>query len=357
MKRNLVMILGLDTVREKTLYQTRWLKERGFEVRVLTLHRDEGSFTSDPSAVIVPIEDGPWARVRQLRRQLRADRERLHHVELYVAGRFAFVYALECRLHGVPVLAVERGDLHECQRRNYPLTVRLSIYACYRLSNCVWLKEPYMERAFTRWRVRNTFLLPNAIPLPAPSVNGGAPRTVDFLWVNRLVPERNPEWFAEAIAEIAKRREVTCEVLGFSRGDAGPGVAAGERAVAQALAPLPGCRCEPFGDPLPAYRRARFFVLPADFVFGNFALLEAMAHGVVPIVSAVEGVERLIDSGRNGFAVPHHPRAFAKALDDALDLAEPEWRRMSDAARQTVAERFSIDVWGEQLLEHYEAVA
>ena len=357
MRRDLVMILGLDTVREKTLYQTRWLRRHGFAAKILTLHRDEGSITSDPSAVIVPIEEGPWARVRQLVRHLRADRGRLHHVELYVAGRFAFVYALVCRLAGVPVLAVERGDLHECQRRNYPLAVRLSIYACYRLANWVWLKEPFMERAFERWRVRNTFLLPNAVPLPEASDNGSVPRTVDFLWANRLVPERNPEWFAEALAEIAKRRAVSCEVLGFTRGDPGPSVGAIERAVASALAPVPACRCEPFGDPEPAYRRARFFVLPADFVFGNFALLEAMAHGVVPIVSAVEGVDRLIDSGRNGFAVTHDPRAFASALDEALDLPEPVWHEMAEAARETVAEQFSIDVWGRQLLQRYEAVA
>ncbi len=357
MRRNVVTILGIDSVRHKTLYQTRWLKEHGFEVNVLTLHRDRGSIASDPSATIEAIADGPVARARQLARHLRAHRGRLHHVELYVAGRFAFVYAVVCRLAGVRILAVERGDLHECQRKVYPLAVRLSIYACYRLAHCVWLKEPYMERAFARWRVRNTFLLPNAIPIPDAGAAGDGHRTVDFLWVNRLVPERNPEWFAEAVAEIAGRRPVSCEVLGFSEGDPGPRVAAVEQAVAGALDGLPSCRCEPFGDPQPAYRRARFFVLPADFVFGNFALLEAMAHGVVPIVSAVEGTERLIDSGRNGIAAAHDRRAFARALDDALDLPEPAWREASKAARQTVAERFSIDAWGQRLLQCYEAVA
>jgi glycosyltransferase involved in cell wall biosynthesis len=356
MRRNLVTIVGIDTVRQKTLYQTRWLKRHGFEVHVLTLHRDPGSITEDDSARIEEARVGAGARIRQFAGHLRAHRRRLHHVELYVAGRFAFVYALMCRLARVKLLAVERGDLHECQRRVYPLTVRLSIYACYRLANCVWLKEPYMERAFSRWRVRNTFLLPNAVPVPDAIAQDGE-RDIDFLWANRLVPERNPEWFADAVAGLAERREVSASVLGFSVGDPGPRVAAVERAVRQKLGPVPSLHCEPFGDPEPSYRRARFFVLPSDYVFGNFALLEAMAHGVVPIVSNVEGTERLIDSGRNGFAVTHDPRSFAAALEDALDLPEPAWELASQRARETVAEHFSLDGWGQRLLQRYEALA
>jgi glycosyltransferase involved in cell wall biosynthesis len=356
MRRDLVSIVGIDTVRHKTLYQTRWLKQHGFQVHILTLHRDTGSITQDESARIEQAKAGAFGRIRQFVAHLRANRTRLHHVELYVAGRFAFVYAVMCRLARVKVLAVERGDLHECQRRVYPLTVRLSIYACYRLANCVWLKEPYMERAFARWRVRNTFLLPNAVPIPETVAQDGE-RNIDFLWANRLVPERNPEWFADAVSEIAKRRQVSASVLGFSAGDPGPRVAAVERAVRAKLDPVPSLHCETFGDPEPAFRRARFFVLPSDYVFGNFALLEAMAHGVVPVVSAVEGTERLIDSGSNGFAVAHDPRSFAAALEDALDLPEPAWKLASERARATVAEHFSLDRWGERLLQRYEALA
>ena len=356
MTRDLVTILGIDTVRHKTLYQTRWLREHGVRVDVLTLHRDPGSIVSDPSARIAQVPAGALARVRQFVSYLRANRSRLHHVELYVGGRFAFVYALLCRLARVKVLAVERGDLHQCQRRVYPLSMRLSIYACYRLANCVWLKEPYMVAPFARWRVRNTFLLPNAVPLPTADDDGGE-RDIDFLWVNRLIPERNPRWFAEAVAAIARRRTVRATVLGFSTADPGARVAEQERAVRAALDPIESCRCEPFGDPEPAYRRARFFVLPSDYVFGNFALLEAMAHGVVPIVSSVEGTERLVDSGRNGFAVVHDPLSLAAALDDALELPEPAWRLASQRARETVAEDFSLDGWGRRLLQRYEALA
>src|SRR5690606_30158578 len=42
------------------------------------------------------------------------------------------------------------------------------------------------------------------------------------------------------------------------------------------------------------YRRARIFVLPADIIFANYSLLEAMSHGVVPLVGDGEGAERIV---------------------------------------------------------------
>ncbi len=351
MQANLVTLLGLDTVREKTLYQARWLHDHGFEVHILTLHRDAGSIRDDPAASIEPIVGGPIARIRQIVRHLRSARGPLHHVELYVGGRFAFVYALICRLARVRLVAVERGDLLQCQRRAYPLSARLSTYACYRLAHRVWLREPYMLPAFARWRVRRTFFLPNAVPMPEGGEDGGE-RSVDFLWANRLVPERHPDWFAAALVRIAERRSVSAELLGFSA-TARP-TSDLEGRVRAAVESLPGVHCEPFGDPHPAYRRARFFVLPADVVFANFALLESMANGAVPIVSDVEGAERIVSPGENGLLVRHDPAALERAMDEALDLSGPEWKRLSDAARATIAERFSIDRWGRDLLRHYE---
>ncbi|MBA2504337.1 MAG: glycosyltransferase [Thermoleophilaceae bacterium] len=348
--RPLVLILGIDTVRAKTLYQTRWLAQNGYDVDVFAMHRDEGSVGADDSARIVAITSGPLGRVRQVVRYLRGNRARIHHVELYVGGRFAFVYALLCRLMRAPLIAVERGDLLQCQKRAYPLSARLSIYACYRLANRVWLREPYMARAFERWRVGGTFYLPNAVPLPPDS---GPERTTDLLWVNRLVPERHPDWFAAAVAEL----DASCEIIGFSPGDPGPRVAELEAHVRAVLGSDPRTQLETFSDPVPAYERARFFVLPADVVFANFALLEAMAHGVVPVVSDVEGSSELVEHGSNGFLAEHSPAGLRAALEEALAVPNERWLGLSAAARATIAERFSVEVWGRALLTEYEAVA
>lgn len=350
--RTRVIAVGVDTMRPKNLYQTRWLQDRGFAVHVMTLHRDPGSIRADPSTTIEPIVGGPVRRVRQLVSHLRRDRGSLHHVELYVGGRFAFVYAIICRLMRVPLLAIERGDLLQCQQRVYPLSARLSIYTCYRLANRVWLREPYMLRAFARWRVRGSFFHPNGVPVPtdAPSASD---RDLDVVWANRLIPERHPDWFARAIRQLSADRPLTCEVLGLRASDSGPAARRVERELEQLLADVPGCTLRPFVDPVPSFRRARWFVLPSDIVFGNFALLEAMSHGAVPLVSDVEGTDQVVRDGVDGLVVSHSPEGLQRGLERALALDEPSWQAMSDAARQTVVQRFSLDAWGERLLHEY----
>jgi len=350
--RTLVTVVGIDAVRPKNLYQTRWLQEHGFAVHVMTLHRDAGSIQADPSATIEPIIGGPVRRVRQFVSHLRQHRRSLHHVELYPGGRFAFVYALLCRLLRIPLLVVERGDLLQCQQRVYPLSARLSIYACYRLANRVWLREPYMLRAFARWRVSGSFFLPNGVPVPA-DAPPASERDLDVIWVNRLIRERHPDWFARAIARLSVERPLTCEVLGLRASDSGPATRRGEQELEQLLADLPGCVLRPYVNPVPGFRRARWFVLPSDIVFGNFALLEAMSHGAVPIVSDVEGTDQIVRDGVEGFVAEHSPEGLHRTLERALALDEPSWQTMSDAARQTIVQRFSIDAWGERLLHEY----
>jgi len=348
-----VCVLGIDTVREKLLYQTRWLAARGVDVDVLTMHRNEGSIGADASARIVPLAQGALPRARQVVRHLRANRGRLHHVELYVGGRFAVVHALLCRIRRVPLLVVERGDLLMCQRRVYPLSARISIYACYLLANRIWYKEPYMGRFFARWRPRSAYFLPNAVPVPAPA---DTERDLDLLWVNRLVPERHPDWLADALAALAQRPRTA--IVGFvGADDPSPRVCELEARVRTALEPLDHVDCVPFGAPEPYYERARFFVLPADVVFGNFALLEAMARGVVPIVSDVEGARDVVDDGVNGIVAAHSAAGLRAALERALAVPVPAWEAMSAAARATVAERFGLDAWGTRLMEECAAFA
>jgi glycosyltransferase involved in cell wall biosynthesis len=350
-RRNHVLVVGIDAVTEKVLYQTEWFSARGMSFRILTTARAPGSITKHPSADIVPIPRGPIARIRQLVHHVRRERGSLHHVELYVGGRFAFVYALLCRVLRVPLLVVERGDLYYCIHKRYPLTTRLSIYASYRLADLIWLKELYMERWFASKTSSKTFLLPNAVPVPREHDAGD--RDIDLLWVNRLVRERHPEWFAAALERLATKREVRTSILGVID-EAGPGAGAPQDVVVRRLTELPGVEVLGFVPPGDHYLRARFFVLPAEIVFANFSLLEAMSHGVVPIVSRVEGSDLIVDDGRNGFLADHSSQGLMDAIDAALDLDAERWRTMSAAARATIEADYGIDAWGAELSRRYD---
>ncbi len=84
---------------------------------------------------------------------------------------------------------------------------------------------------------------------------------------------------------------------------------------------------------------AQAFVLLSDFEGLSIALMEAMACGLVPIVTPMRsGVSDLVEDGVTGMIVPpDDPSAFAEAVEK-LATDELLWQRMSNAARRVVVE-------------------
>ena len=112
-----------------------------------------------------------------------------------------------------------------------------------------------------------------------------------------------------------------------------------------------------YSPPEPYYVRAKFFVFPSDYVFCNYALLEAMSHGVVPIVSRREGSELIIDDGISGILVEHSEEGLVQGMRRAMDLSDDEWKKFSSAAINKVRRDFSVATWGTILLKYYESFA
>jgi glycosyltransferase involved in cell wall biosynthesis len=87
---------------------------------------------------------------------------------------------------------------------------------------------------------------------------------------------------------------------------------------------------------------------------GSGALL-AMSAGVPVVASNVGGLPEIIRHGENGLLVDNTPPAIAAALRQLLD--NPGFaRRIGDAARRTVAERFTVDHMVRRTMEVYRQV-
>ena len=97
------------------------------------------------------------------------------------------------------------------------------------------------------------------------------------------------------------------------------------------------------------YRGARVFCLPSVYEPYGLVLIEAMAHGVPCVGTAVQSIPEILDGGRAGALVPpRDPDALAEAMlsvltDDVLA------RRLGSAGRRRVTEALTWDHVAERM--------
>jgi glycosyltransferase involved in cell wall biosynthesis len=88
---------------------------------------------------------------------------------------------------------------------------------------------------------------------------------------------------------------------------------------------------------------AQAMLLLSDYEGMPVTVLEAMACGLVPICLRIRsGLPELIEHGQNGYLVDDRGPAVVAAVRDLV--GDPSrWERMSAAARETVAAKYSLD--------------
>ncbi len=108
-----------------------------------------------------------------------------------------------------------------------------------------------------------------------------------------------------------------------------------------------------YGQLNEAFKSAHVQLLLSDHEGLPIALLEGMAHGVVPVATAIaSGIPELISSGTNGFTVPvDDPVPSAAELLTELVRAPEKLAELSAAARATVLNYYSLDRVAPQWLE------
>lgn len=102
-----------------------------------------------------------------------------------------------------------------------------------------------------------------------------------------------------------------------------------------------------------AYAGATIFVLPSYVEGMPMALLEAMSWGLPAIATAVGGVPEMITHEVNGLLIPPGDTEALAAAITRLMSDPPLRQRLGEAARATVAERFSLDTAVRRLLDIY----
>ncbi len=106
-----------------------------------------------------------------------------------------------------------------------------------------------------------------------------------------------------------------------------------------------------------ALRRCALFALPSRYEALGCVYLEAMATGKAVLACRGQGIEEIIESGRNGFLVePDNPAALAEMLTRLL--RNPVLReRMAAAGQSTVRQRLTLWHQAENLARIYAECA
>ena len=276
------------------------------------------------------------------------------HMSSRWSCRRKMVIGFLCRLFRRPYLIhLHGGEFQSYALREAGPLERRAIDRMFEGSaGVIVLSRMWDEFVRATWPACRTFVLHNAVPMPA-----GASRTardvapMRCVFLGRMEHNKGIDQLVPAIRDIARARpEVRFDL-------AGDGDVEGTRA---ALAPE-GDRVTVHGwldraGSEALIRSGHVFILPSRHEGLPMALLEAMAHGLAPVVTPVGGIPDVVEDGVNGLSVA--PGSAADITRAVLRLAgDGELRaRLGTAAARTVEQGFSLDVHLRRLNDIYDRV-
>ncbi len=197
---------------------------------------------------------------------------------------------------------------------------------------------------------------------PAPAAPARAPidpdRSLEILFVGRLVERKGVETLVRALRLVLERREARLTIVGEGEWRSRIEEVVRKTGMGDRVR-LTGRLSEK--DLQEAYATCDLFVLPAvldrkgDTEGLGVVLLEALRFGRPVVASAVGGIPDVVEEGTTGWLVrPGDEGALASAILEAAD--DPvEARRRAEAGRTRSRERFGLPEIATRLIECYES--
>lgn len=324
------IVAQLEPFASAILIEPLWILRRRHLLRLLTLG----------------LASLPLATARALRRIRRSD---VVYVNTCVVADHLLAAALDRRRTIAHIHEIPEGMV----RRALRLLVRAS----------------GARLIFNSQATRSAFALPPSIP-QAVVYNGIADpgmwkparydgsRPLRVLMLGRISRIKGQDVLVEALRRLppATRTRIELRIVGNAFEDE-----AREAALAEAIASTDlseRVRLLPFiSDPAEHFRWADIVVVPSRLPesLGRVAI-EAMAHGVPPLVSAIGGLPEVIEAGRTGWSVPPgDPAALAGALAEIVSNPG-EWAAFPQAARERYERLFGQKACGEALVAEFAGI-
>lgn len=347
MKKYNIVCVGLEHFIDKIGYQSSIYSERGDKIIYLVSDVSGGSnyFAKKYNAAIVRMPSSPFRRIIYYVRYIL--QSHCNEVELYLTGKLSILYSLIAKILCKRLIIILRGM--EFNKSGFEKFVNV---VSLRLANRIIAKEyNLVHNCKIMGFDHKTFFVHNCVPLPEAShVKSYSSRSIDILYLNTPRPSRNVIFLIEVIEKLLSiRPNLKILLCGFSILD-------------------------DYHDPIePEYQKkilklikerhldkkveirgfvknarelvndSKVFVLPANIIFCNYTLLEAMSFGCVPVVSNGEGCDLIINNSKNGYISTLDADCMSSLILDALN--PDEWEKFSIAARECIKYNFSMDKW------------
>lgn len=348
MKRDRViktLCLGIAHFIDKNGYQAQVYKKHGERIRYLvtdvTGQTEHFRIKYDADVKIVPENKlgRLWHTVAALLTY------RPHNVELYLTGYMALPYALLAKITGRNLIVILRGLEFKTHRTTWYYALIL------KMSDLIIAKEFYLNEGAIGLKLgHKTHMLHNCVPCVSEVVPSYADRNIDLLFLNTPRRMRHVLFLVDVVAKLLERNpglKVTIAGFGVLDEKYNSIELDYQRDVLhkiEALGLKDKIELKGFVRNAPELMSAsKVFILPADVIYCNYALLEAMSCGCVPVVADGEGARLVVEDGVGGFVRPLSVPAFVNAVESAL---QPEmWERYSQNARRKIDEEYSIESW------------
>lgn len=348
-----ILIVGADRVMPKLFYLSQQLRalDTGYTIYSHDTDAEARAYAAQAGAVLEP---GPPHK-RSVRRMLGdlimlwrlTGRTRFAHAEMYSDYHIlaSLGYFLVLRLRGIPVVLWCRGELYDWDV--FQWWQRLYFHVVIPRAKLVILKETYMRATLERAGVRtrnNVLELHNTVPLPGQFQARTCGSPIRLLFMNMFKVWRNVGFCADVAAALSRRGIAFSMAVVGDKTESEGLVNEGQKLRAAIVQHGLEDRVSvyPFSSqPEAHYRAADVFLLPANLIYCNYALLEAMSHGLVPLVNSADSDHgRIVDHGQNGFGLPLDATAWADAIE-SLVQDQDKAARMSAAARHRIEQNYS----------------
>lgn len=348
MKRDRViktLCLGIAHFIDKNGYQAQVYQKHGERIRYLvpdvTGQTEHFRIKYDADVKIVPK-----SKLGRLWHTLVALLTyRPHNVELYLTGYMALPYALLAKITGRNLIVILRGLEFKSHRTTWYYALIL------KMSDLIIAKEFYLNEGAVRLKLgHKTHMLHNCVPCVSDVVPSYADRNIDLLFLNTPRRMRHVLFLVDVVAKLLERNpglKVTIAGFGVLDEKYNSIELDYQRDVLhkiEALGLKDKIELKGFVRNAPELMSAsKVFILPADVIYCNYALLEAMSCGCVPVVADGEGARLVVEDEVGGFVRTLSVPAFVDAVESAL---QPEmWERCSGNARRKIDEEYSIESW------------